>query len=135
MLTDEITRSDDNSLFQDGLILYRQDDLINAENKFSQFLEKQPNDWLALYYLGHCRSAAKDCAQALEHYNNSLNFAPNDKRSRAMIYLSVGVCQEQTNEIAKARQSYHMALQLNPSLTEARNGLERLSPLSDSSPN
>lgn len=135
MLTDEITRSDNNDLFQDGLILYRQGDLVHAESKFSQFLQNEPNDWLALYYLGHCRSSAKDCIAALKHYHKSLNFAPNDKRSRAMIYLAVGVCQEETNETAKARQSYHMALKLNPELTEARNGLERLSPLSESSPN
>jgi Flp pilus assembly protein TadD len=90
---------------------------------------------LGLYYLGHCRSAVNDCAKALEHYRQSLDFAPKDKRSRAMIYLALGICQERTNETARARQSYYMALQLNPGLTEARNGLARLSPLSESNPN
>lgn len=135
MLTDEAARSSSNSLFQDGLILYRQGDLVHAETKFSQLLNNQPNDWLALYYLGHCRSAVNDCIHALEHYHASLNLAPNDKRSRAMIYLALGVCQEQTKKSAQARQSYHMALKLNPELTEARNGLERLSSLSESSSN
>ncbi len=110
----------------DGLMLYRQGNLDAAQLFFEEVVAGNHVHWLAHYYLGlvHCKN--KSYGQAIAQLHLSLDQAPRDNRSRALIYVALGECFERNGESGRAEQHYRTALNLHPQSSPAQDGLERL---------
>lgn len=71
----------------------------------------------------------KEYSQALELFAVSLKYTGEDDETRAWIYFSMGRCWESLKDLAKAEQNYIMAQNLDPNLSEASDGLARITRL------
>jgi len=81
------------------------------------------NRGLALYQKGQHN-------QALELFAVSLKYTDDyDSETRGWLYYSMGRCWEGLGELAKAEQNYIMAQNLDPHLSEASEGLSRITKL------
>lgn len=70
----------------------------------------------------------KEYTQALELFTVALKYSEDDE-TRAWLYFSMGRCWEGLNDLAKAEQNYLMAQNLDPNLSEASDGLARITKL------
>lgn len=71
----------------------------------------------------------KEYSQALELYAVALKYCGDDDETRSWIYYSMGRCWEGLKDLAKAEQNYIMAQNLDPNLSEASDGLARITKL------
>ena len=59
----------------------------------------------------------------------SLRFVGSEKSNRALIYLALGHSLERKTDYTRAKQHFVTALNLDPTCSEARTGLQRLTAL------
>lgn len=111
-----------NALFNRGIALYKLGDFPAARDAFSQVLKLYPDHVDSRINLGMTLIDLKAYDAAIRETEQALLQAPND----ANAVTNLGLAQERKGDPAAARQSYRKALQLNPAMTEARDGLQRL---------
>lgn len=111
---------------RDGLILYRQDNHPAARREFEQTLVIDPQSWLAYYYLGLMNKNVEQFDSARRQFDLSLRYAPQDKRSRSLVYVAVGECWELQQDYGRARMKFLMAQNLHPQSAAAEAGLRRI---------
>lgn len=111
---------------QDGLILYRQGNHRAARQEFEQTLTIDPQSWLAHYYLGLIDKNDENFESARRQFDLSLQYAPQDKRSRSLVYIATGECWELQLDYGRAKMKYLMARNLHPQSAAAEAGLRRI---------
>lgn len=85
-------------------------------------LKCYPYSYLAWRLQGGLRLLAEDFPAAVKAYRNSLTIKPN----QALTHYRLGLALEQMGELEAARRHYEEALQLDPDLAVAQEGLDRL---------
>lgn len=111
---------------QDGLILYRQGNHRSARQEFEQTLVIDSQSWLAYYYLGLIDKNDENFESARRQFDLSLQYAPQDKRSRSLVYIAAGECWESQQDYGRARLKFLMAQNLHPQSAAAEAGLRRI---------
>lgn len=111
---------------RDGLILYRQNNHPAARQEFEQTLVIDPRSWLAYYYLGLMDKNVENFGSARRQFDLSLKYAPQDKRSRSLVYVAAGECWELQQDYGRARMKFLMAQNLHPQSVAAEAGLRRI---------
>ncbi len=111
---------------REGLILFRQGNMEASQLQFEKAIEQSPYNWRGYYYLGLVLTKKEQYAPASSRLFNSLDYAPEDKRERSLIYVAIAENYEAQGEFGKAELNYHTALNLNPNSQQARNGMLRL---------
>jgi len=113
----------------DGLILFRQGDSRGACRLFECAIDIDSINWRAYYYLGLTLSSEGEYDLARNSFNSSLAQAPNDKRTRSLIYLALAESWEKQGELGQAELNYITALNLYPNSSPATDGLRRIGQL------
>jgi len=85
--------------------------------------------WKNSYNAALAHYNKKEYSQALELYAVALKYSGEDDETRSWIYFSMGRCWEGLKDLAKAEQNYIMAQNLDPNLSEASDGLARITKL------
>lgn len=83
--------------------------------------------WQESYNSGLDHYQKKEYTKALEYYTLALKQAGDDDETRGWMYFSLGRCYEALKELGRAKQNYLMAQNLDPNLTEASDGIARIS--------
>jgi tetratricopeptide (TPR) repeat protein len=83
--------------------------------------------WKTSYQQGLKSFNKKDYVKALEYFAVALKYTKEDDYdTRAWLYYSMGICFERQSDLPKAQQNYIMAQNLDPNLSEASDGLRRI---------
>jgi tetratricopeptide (TPR) repeat protein len=84
--------------------------------------------WKTSYNQGLKYYNNKEYLQASELFAVALKYtSEDDYETRAWMYFSIGRCWEGLSDLAKAEQNYLMAQNLDPNLSEASDGIQRIS--------
>lgn len=84
--------------------------------------------WKSSYNQGLESYNKKQFVQASELFALALKYThEDDYDTRAWLYFSIGRCWEGLKDLSKAEQHYIMAQNLDPHLSEASDGLQRIS--------
>lgn len=114
------------SCLSDGLILFRQGDYEGARRLFEHAININATGWQAHYYLGLTLNKEGKHSLARASFQASLAFAPNDKRTRSLIYIAMAEGWEKQGNLGQAKLNYITALNLCPESSSAVDGLERV---------
>lgn len=85
--------------------------------------------WKTSYNSGLAHFNKREYTEALELFAVALKYTGEDDETRAWIYFSMGRCWEGLKDLPKAEQNYIMAQNLDPNLSEASDGLARITKL------
>jgi len=88
----------------------RDKDYDGAVSQLKAFLEKNPEDANALYFLGICYTRMKMFPEAAQALTRVTQLAPNFPPA----YFELGVCYQQQGERDKAVEAYRRNLELDP---------------------
>jgi len=115
----------DNHLEQ-GKHLYFKGKFNQATKHFIRSIANNRENWEAYYYLGLTQQKKERFDRAIGSLNNSLKYAPADRKIRAKINYAIGVSWEQEGYLLKADNIYKQANRLDPEFTQAKVALERI---------
>ncbi len=110
----------------DGLILFRQGNFQGAHSLFKRAVDTDTAGWQGYYYSGLALGKLEKHALAQSSFLSSLTYAPDDKRTRSLIYLAMAEGWEKQGKLGRAELNYITALNLCPDSSPATNGLERI---------
>lgn len=82
--------------------------------------------WKRSYNEGLTYYNNKEYSAAMELFAVALKYTGDDDETRAWLYFSIGRCWESLQDLSKAEQNYIMAQNLDPHLSEASDGLARI---------
>ena len=108
-----------------GLQLYKEKQYSAAEAQFTEALKLHPDYALAANNLGFVYYKQDKFKEAVRWFENTIRMDP----SRAIAYLNLGDAQANLGEKAKAKQAYHIYVELSPnsaSVGYARQQLNKL---------
>ncbi len=114
------------SHFDQGKRLYFTGDYYQATKHFIRSIATNRMNWQAHYYLGLCQQKTGRFDRAIGSFNNSLKFCPSDDDVIARINYALGISWENEGYLHKARAKYGYAFKLNPTLMEAKAGMDRV---------
>jgi tetratricopeptide (TPR) repeat protein len=95
----------------------------NAEVEYRKALEKEPNNWDAIYNLGNSLFKQAKFEDAAKQYMAAAGMQNNDKEQLAMAYHNLGNSLLQTNKLNEAIDAYKNSLRNNPSDFETKYNL------------
>lgn len=95
----------------------------NAEVEYRKALEKEPNDWDAIYNLGSSLFKQSKFEDAAKQYMAATGMQHEDKEQMAQAYHNLGNSFLQTNKLNEAIDAYKNALRNNPSDLETKYNL------------
>jgi type IV pilus assembly protein PilF len=107
-----------------GLVYFRMDDLIAAEQSFSRALAMSPSDGGALHNMGLLRCHQRNYRQAQVFFDKAL--AVPRYKDKGTTWLTQGVCQLRAGDRAAAEVSLQRAFEFNPSSPIALFNLSKL---------
>ncbi len=117
------------SQLADCLSYYKSGRYDSCRAEVENHLAKNPADWRAHYLLALVELKADDFDGAERCLQAALRFSPADQKLRAIVYLGLGLTLERRGDAGLSKQHYLMALNLDPGLLEAREGIDRLTTL------
>ena len=83
--------------------------------------------WKRSYNEGLTYYNNKEYSAAMELFAVALKYTDeDDDETRGWLYFSIGRCWENLQDLSKAEQNYIMAQNLDPNLSEASDGLARI---------
>ncbi len=97
--------------------------LQEAEAKYRQALEKDPNNWDANYNLANALAKQNRIDEATRQYQALSSRTDVDKTKRAAAYHNLGNCLLQGNNLQGAIEAYKDALRNNPNDLETKYNL------------
>ncbi len=115
----------DNHLEQ-GKHLYFKGKYNQAIKHFVRSIANNRENWEAYYYLGLTQQKQARYDRSIGSFNNSLKYAPVDRKVRAEIHFALGMSWEEEGYLYRAKDKYTQAVRLNPQLGRAKVGLERV---------
>jgi type IV pilus assembly protein PilF len=107
-----------------GLVYFRMDDLMAAEQSFNRALAMSPSDGGALHNMGLLRCHQRSYLQAQSFFDRAL--AVPRYKDKGTTWLTQGVCQLRSGDRAAAEVSLLRAFEFNPSNPIALFNLSKL---------
>lgn len=129
-----IDDSDADRVLADGFACYQRKLYGSSRVLIEGHLLEKPSDWRAHYLLALLDIGADDYDGAARCMQTALRFAPPEAGQRAIIYLGLGQALERNGQPALSKQHYLTALNLDSTMVAARDGIDRLTPLSSVEP-
>ncbi len=101
--------------------------IVKAQPKMMSERAKITDErWKNSYSEGLDHYNKKEYTPAMELFAVALKYTGDDDETRAWLYFSIGRCWEGMHDLPKAEQNYTMAQNLDPHLSEASDGLARI---------
>ncbi|UCG61407.1 MAG: hypothetical protein JSV52_13960 [Candidatus Zixiibacteriota bacterium] len=111
------------------LSYYERHDFDSCRIGVESYLSQNPAGWQGYCLLALLEYSAGDFEGAERCFQASLRFSPVNQKIRASIYLALGQALESQGETGLSKQHYVTALNLDPGLLAAREGIDRLTNL------
>lgn len=124
-----IEASDADRNLADGFACYQRKLYGSSRVLIEGQLLEAPSDWRAHFVLALLDIADGNYDGAQRCLQTALRFSPSEPEQRAVIYLGLGQALERQGQSALSKQHYLTALNLDSSMAPARDGLDRLMPL------
>lgn len=102
-------------LYQQGVIRYYRNDLVNAEMFLRQALQRDPNMAAAYIFLGNIMLRQNRMDLAIQNYSESIRINPNFAEG----YFNLGLGLHQQGQNQAALTAYRQALLINPTMAAA----------------
>ncbi len=115
-----------NNHLEQGKALYFKGKHNQAIKHLVRAISNDFKNWEAHYFLGLCQQKTRRYDRSIGSFNNSLKFCPSDNVTLACLSYVLGVSWEKEGYLHKAGEKYACALKMNPGLSEARAGIERI---------
>jgi len=148
----KVAPNDANTLIAYSRFLQQQHDFLKATKILQKAVAKHPKNTTALNDLGLCYGRQEKMAQAIATLQQAIKIAPENKRYRnniaavlvkahreneafahltrvydkASAHYNVGYMLQQNGRVAEARKHFQSALQINPSLVQAKQMLAQI---------
>lgn len=111
---------------EQGIENYRLGNYNRAIKELTRSIAAFRPNWETHYYLGLSQQKVGHYDRAIGAFNNSLKYCPPDRLIIADINCALGLSWEKSDFLHKAESKYRYALRLNPELTEAQTGINRV---------
>jgi tetratricopeptide (TPR) repeat protein len=114
----EMDNRNPQAYFMKGFALKEQGDTLNAIRNFNKAVDQNPTYFDAYIQLGLMYHARLN-PLALDYYNNALNINPQSIQAN----YNIAIFYQETKNVAKAKERYHIILQIDPENAWAHHNL------------